>query len=132
MDKLIERFDALRNGGNASIDIIKKLIDEELLTKENYYDFFEEYDEYFDFHYRYDDYNYVLYTLPLENVTVLFEHGYWDATLAEYLTDDGGIDYYEVTVLQRAINHAFGQDILRKLKWDGTFDELVKEIVKEY
>lgn len=134
MDKLIERFDELRNGGNASIDIIKKLIDEELLTKENYYDFFLEYDEYFDFHYRRNDEDDILYTLPLENVTVIFEDGYdyWDGTLAEYLTDDGGIDFYEVTDLQRAINHAFGQDILRRLKWDGTFDELVKEIVKEY
>lgn len=134
MDKLIERFDALRNGGNASIDTIKKLIDEELLTKENYYDFFEEYDEYFDFHYRRNDEDDILYTLPLENVTVIFEDGcdYWDGTLAQYLTDDGGIEYYEVTDLQRAINHAFGQDILRKLKWDGTFDDLAKEIVIGY
>lgn len=134
MDKLIERFDELRNGGNASIDVIKQLIDEELLTKENYYDFFEEYNSYFDFHYICGDFNYVLYTLPLENVTVIFEDGcdYWDGTLAQYLTENGCIDYYEVEGLQRAINHAFGQDNLRRLKWDGTFDDLAKEIVIGY
>lgn len=134
MDKLISRFDELRNGGNVNIDIIKKLIDEELLTKENYYDFFEEYDEYFDFHYIYDDFNYVLYTLPLENVTVIFEDGcdYWDGTLAQYLTEQGCIEYYDADELARAINHAFGQDILRRLKWDGTFDDLAKEIVIGY
>lgn len=44
MDKLIERFDALRNGGNASIDVIKKLIDEDddryeiVLGGDYYYD----------------------------------------------------------------------------------------------
>lgn len=134
MDKLIERFDALRNGGNASIDIIKKLIDEELLTKENYYDFFEEYNSYFDFHYICGDFNYVLYTLPLENVTVIphDENYSYDATLAEYLTEYGGYEYYDAETLARHIDHAFGQDILRRLKWDGTFDELVKETVKEY
>lgn len=131
MDKLIERFDTLRNGGNASIDVIKKLIDEELLTKENYYDFFLEYDEYFDFHYRRNDEDDILYTLPLENVTVIFEDGcdYWDGTLAQYITDVGCLEYYDADELARAINHAFGQDILRRLKWDGTFDDLAKEIV---
>lgn len=134
MDKLIERFDELCIGGNASIDIIKKLIDEELLTKENYYDFFEEYNSYFDFHYICGDFNYVLYTLPLENVTVIphDENYSYDATLAEYLTEYGGYEYYDAETLARHIDHAFGQDILRRLKWDGTFDELVKETVKEY
>lgn len=134
MDKLIERFDLLRNGGNASIDIIKKLIDEELLTKENYYDFFLEYDEYFDFHYRRNDEDDILYTLPLENVTVIFEDGcdYWDGTLAQYITDVGCLEYYDADELARAINHVFGQDILRRLKWDGTFDELANEIVVGY
>lgn len=134
MDKLFERFDKLRNGGNASIDVIKQLIDEELLTKENYYDFFLEYNEYFDFHYRRNDEDDILYTLPLENVTLIFEDGcdYWDGTLAQYITDVGCLEYYDADELARAINHAFGQDILRRLKWDGTFDDLAKEIVIGY
>lgn len=134
MEKLIERFNELREGKDADINVITNLIDEKLLTPKNISNFIIECQDDFSFNYYRNEWHILTWKgHDYDGITVIYEFNenelnYYTTSISEYLTDGG--DYYaDEQALHTALRHCVSLNIWQEMCNGGWFEELAQELV---
>lgn len=134
MEKLLQRFNELREGKYADIDVITNLIDEKLLTPKNISNFIIECEENFAFNYYRNECDLLTWEgHDYNNITAIYEFNenslvHYTTSISGYLTD--GVNYYaDEQALHTALQYFVGLENWQDICNNGWFEELAQELV---